>query len=114
MCKNHTGAILILQEHLGVSSAVFLRAKRERIQKQYHADVSVTRKDTQTFLLEVEESLAALVFFYPIIEFDTEERNLPKAIFGLFLEFIAVLCSCRLKGNLDLHSVFDFGNRMVH
>ena len=59
-CENHTAAILLLEELFGISTEKLRSAKKERIDKQYYVDFSITKQDVQDMMVMAETSNAEL------------------------------------------------------
>jgi uncharacterized protein (UPF0332 family) len=53
-CENHTGAIMLLKEVFDLNNDKISRAKKERVDKQYYVDFSVTKEEVSE-LIEVAE-----------------------------------------------------------
>ena len=51
-CENHTGAIIILKEIFEIDNKFILLAKKERVDKQYYVDFSVTKIEVEEFIKE--------------------------------------------------------------
>lgn len=54
-CENHTGAIILLREIFDIDNTGILTAKKERVDKQYYIDFSVTEKDVKNMFIQAEE-----------------------------------------------------------
>jgi len=53
-CENHTAAGMILQRVFDIDPADLVRAKKERIDKQYYVDTELTKDDVKALLLTAE------------------------------------------------------------
>lgn len=49
-CENHTGSILLLKTVFSMSNKAVLQAKKERIDKQYHIEIPITKEEVKDFL----------------------------------------------------------------
>ena len=52
--ENHTGAIIIMKEVFGLDNSDILRAKFERVDKQYYTDFSITRREVKDSIKNAE------------------------------------------------------------
>ena len=62
-CENHSAAIVLLDKVYALSNADISAAKRERIDKQYYVDFSVTRQETAALIRTAERFNARLLDF---------------------------------------------------
>ena len=54
-CENHTGTIIIMKELFEMDNEPLIIGKRERIEKQYYVDFSVTKKDVKDVISMAED-----------------------------------------------------------
>ncbi len=54
-CENHTGAIILLKEVFEKDNKVISHAKKERVDKQYYVDFSVTKEEVYEMIELAEE-----------------------------------------------------------
>ncbi len=73
-CENHTAAILLLKEVFGLENEVILRAKKERVDKQYYVDFNVTREEVLQLIVAAEEFNAFLLGFIEKMNTDKVEQ----------------------------------------
>jgi len=62
-CENHTGAIILLKKVFGIDNSQISKAKKERVDKQYYVDFSVTEKDVLDMIAIAEDFNAELMNF---------------------------------------------------
>lgn len=76
-CENHTAAIYLLQELFAIDNKIISKAKKERVDKQYYVDFSVTREEVQELIEAAEEFTAQLSQFIAFVTQDkvTEARR---------------------------------------
>lgn len=53
-CENHSAAIILLRRIFGVDNSDIASAKRERIDKQYYVDFSITKKEVEELIKRAE------------------------------------------------------------
>lgn len=53
-CENHTGSILLLKMVFSMDNKAVLQAKAERIDKQYHIEIPITKEEVRDFLRAAE------------------------------------------------------------
>lgn len=53
--ENHTGAIILLKDVFGKDNTNILKAKKERVDKQYYVDFKVTEKEVEDSITTAEE-----------------------------------------------------------
>jgi uncharacterized protein (UPF0332 family) len=53
-CENHSAAIILLGDVFGIDSSEIAEAKKERIDKQYYVDFSVTEMDVKDLINAAE------------------------------------------------------------
>jgi uncharacterized protein (UPF0332 family) len=49
-CENHTGAILLLLEIFEIDNTQIISAKKERVDKQYYVDFSITKQEVNEMI----------------------------------------------------------------
>ena len=54
-CENHSGAIILLKKLYNLENNAIEQAKKERIDKQYYVDFSITRAEMKDLLSSAEE-----------------------------------------------------------
>ncbi len=59
--ENHTASILVLKELFGLDNSKVLKAKKERIDKQYYIDFKVVESDVKN-LIKLAEEFNAEIF----------------------------------------------------
>lgn len=59
-CENHTAAIFLLQEIFSIDKGIIANAKKERVDKQYYVDFSVTREEVRELIETAEDFTAQL------------------------------------------------------
>jgi uncharacterized protein (UPF0332 family) len=62
-CENHSAAIILLRELFDMDNSEISSAKRERIDKQYYIDFSVTRVEVGELIEEAERFNAKILDF---------------------------------------------------
>ncbi len=62
-CENHTGAIMLLKEIFGLDNKKIAAAKKERVDKQYYVDFSVTKEEVSEMIVVAEEFNSQLLHF---------------------------------------------------
>lgn len=62
-CENHSAAIYLLEDLYGLDNSAIVRAKSERIDKQYYIDFSLTHEDIND-LMEVADDFNAYIMDY--------------------------------------------------
>lgn len=62
-CENHAGAIMLLKEIFGIDNEKIAAAKKERIDKQYYIDFSVTKTEVSEMFWIAEEFNSQLLHF---------------------------------------------------
>jgi uncharacterized protein (UPF0332 family) len=62
-CENHTAAILLLQEVFAISNENIMKAKTERVDKQYYIDFNINKQETEQAVSIAEEFIAILKEF---------------------------------------------------
>ncbi|MDO8656251.1 MAG: HEPN domain-containing protein [Nanoarchaeota archaeon] len=73
-CENHAAAIFLLKEIFDVDNANLERAKKERVDKQYYLDFSVTAKEVKDAITIAEESNALLLQVISTLTRDTIDK----------------------------------------
>jgi uncharacterized protein (UPF0332 family) len=79
-CENHSGSIILLRDVFGIDNTSIREAKKERIDKQYYVDFSVTKKDVDDLIREAERFRAALRDF--ISKVNTSQKQKYREIFN--------------------------------
>ena len=59
--ENHTASILLLKELFDLDNSEILKAKRERIDKQYYIDFEIVKQDVKN-MIEIAERFNAKIF----------------------------------------------------
>lgn len=59
--ENHTATIVLLKELYGIDNTALQEAKKERVDKQYYVDFTITRDETQTLIRKAETFNATLL-----------------------------------------------------
>lgn len=59
--ENHTASIILLKELFGLDNSEILKAKKERVDKQYYVDFKIAENDVNV-LLKIAESFNATIF----------------------------------------------------
>ena len=59
-CENHTASIILLKEVFGIDNTKILRAKSDRVDKQYYVDFSVNLKEANNSIELAEEFIAEM------------------------------------------------------
>lgn len=62
-CENHSASIILLKGAFGIDNSDIKYAKRERIDKQYYVDFSVTSEDVISIVAKAEEFNGNLLDF---------------------------------------------------
>lgn len=62
-CENHSAAIYLLEDLYGLDNSAIVRAKIERIDKQYYIDFSLNREDVDE-LMEAADDFNAYIMDY--------------------------------------------------
>jgi len=60
-CENHSGAIILLKKLYKLENDAIEQAKRERVDKQYYVDFSITRAEVEDLLAAAEEFNAGIL-----------------------------------------------------
>lgn len=53
-CENHSAAIILCEKAFGIDTADISEAKRERVDKQYYVEFSITAKDVKIMVRKAE------------------------------------------------------------
>ncbi|MEK6917986.1 MAG: HEPN domain-containing protein [Nanoarchaeota archaeon] len=61
--ENHSATLILLKEIYGLDNSFILFAKKERIDKQYYVDFSVTKEEVSDLIKQAEEFNASLLDF---------------------------------------------------
>lgn len=59
--ENHTATIVLLKELYGIDNTPLMDAKKERVDKQYYVDFTITRNETQALIHKAETFNATLL-----------------------------------------------------
>ena len=59
--ENHTASIILLKELFGLDNSKILKAKKERVDKQYYTDFKIVQPDVEA-LIKVAENFNAMIF----------------------------------------------------
>lgn len=73
-CENHTAAIMLLKEVFEQENDKISYAKKERIDKQYYVDFSITEEDVEEMIREAESFNRNLFNFIDKIGFGEIEK----------------------------------------
>ncbi len=60
-CENHSGAIILLKKLYNLENNAIEVAKKERIDKQYYVDFSISKTEVKDLLLSAEEFNAGIL-----------------------------------------------------
>lgn len=77
-CENHTAGIVLLKEVFDLNNQDLYLAKRERIDKQYYADFSVTNMDVKNIILIAEKFNSQLINFMDSLTFKSAQEYREK------------------------------------
>jgi len=72
--ENHTASILVLKELFGLDNSKILKAKKERIDKQYYIDFKVVESDVKNLIKLAEEFNAEIFDFLEKLSLSDIER----------------------------------------
>jgi len=53
-CENHSAGAILLKEVFGLNNSLLVRAKKERIDKQYYATFHITKKEVEEGVISAE------------------------------------------------------------
>lgn len=76
--ENHTASILLLKEIFGLDNSKILRAKKERIDKQYYVDFKVVKEDVKDLIKTAEDFNAVIFDFLEKLSLDEIEKTRKK------------------------------------
>ncbi len=62
-CENHSAAIILLKEVFGIDNSEISSAKKERIDKQYYIDFSITKEEVKEMISTAEEFNSKILDF---------------------------------------------------
>lgn len=79
-CENHTAAIILLKEIFDIDNKILFDAKKERTDKQYYVDFSVTKENTQETISEAERFNSQLLEFIDNLNQDKIKKYKEKSI----------------------------------
>ena len=60
-CENHTGSIILLKKIFDINNTEIQQAKKERIDKQYYVDFSVSKEEVLTVIKKTEKFNALIL-----------------------------------------------------
>jgi uncharacterized protein (UPF0332 family) len=78
-CENHAASILLLREVFGKDNHEIARAKKERVDKQYYVDFSVTENETKEAIERAEDFISNLKEFIDTLSRKDAEHFNAKA-----------------------------------
>jgi len=80
--ENHTGSIILLKEIFDLDNVKLLKAKSDRIDKQYYVDFNVSKLETENAIKIAEEFISELMQFTALL---TEDKinNYNKKVVGI-------------------------------
>ncbi len=78
-CENHTGTILLLKEVFNINDTRIEKAKKERVDKQYYVDFTVTKEEVQEMIRTAEEFNAEILDFAEKLNNEKIENYRKKA-----------------------------------
>ncbi|MEK6905791.1 MAG: HEPN domain-containing protein [Nanoarchaeota archaeon] len=84
-CENHTGAIMLLKEIFDIDNEKIAAAKKERVDKQYYVDFSVTKEEVSDMIIIAEEFNSQLLHFI-----DTLNQNKIKKYQEKFTKILSL------------------------
>ncbi len=62
-CENHAAAIILLKTVFDIDNTTILKAKAERVDKQYYVDFEVTKDEVSDSIVAAEEFITGLTDF---------------------------------------------------
>lgn len=62
-CENHSGAIILLEQLYGIDTADIIAAKKDRVDKQYYVDFSITAEEVRSSIEDAE------IFYEDMIDY---------------------------------------------
>lgn len=62
-CENHTAAIILLKEIFEMDNTSVLKAKAERVDKQYYVDFEITKEEVTDAIIIAEEFISHIHTF---------------------------------------------------
>ena len=77
-CENHTGAIMLLKEIFDLDNEKIAVAKKERVDKQYYVDFSVTKEEVSDMIIIAEEFNSQLLHFIDTLNQNKIEKYQEK------------------------------------
>ena len=66
-CENHSAAIILLRKVFGIDNTSILKAKSERVDKQYYVDFEVSKKEVSDAIVVAEEFISHITNFIETI-----------------------------------------------
>lgn len=82
-CENHTGAIRLLKEIFEIDNGKIAAAKKERVDKQYYVDFTVTKEEVSDLIIVAEEFNSNLLNFIDNLNLEKIEDYREKTIRAL-------------------------------
>ena len=79
-CENHTAAIILTKDIFNIDNSYLMSARKERIDKQYYVDFSVTRLDVQELIECVEHFNSEILDFIARLNSKKIEEFRKKAV----------------------------------
>lgn len=79
-CETHSGAIILLEEVFNINNERISRAKKERIDKQYYVDFSVTKEEVSDIIKTANEFTEYMISFIDSLNSDRIEKYRDIAI----------------------------------
>ena len=62
-CENHTATIILLKKVFNIDNESLFKAKKERVDKQYYVDFSVTKNEVQEMIIKTEQLNSKILEF---------------------------------------------------
>ncbi len=62
-CENHTASIILLKKIFNIENKDLFDAKKERVDKQYYVDFSVTKEDVMNMIIQAENFNSEILDF---------------------------------------------------
>lgn len=66
-CENHAGSIILLEKIFGINNSTISQAKKDRVDRQYYVDFSVTKEEVSNMIEVAEEFNADMLHFIDIL-----------------------------------------------
>lgn len=78
-CENHTAAIILLKEVFEIDNTTILKAKTDRVDKQYYVDFTVNQQEANNSIKTAEEFISELNNTIETLNEDTIRKYNEKA-----------------------------------